>query len=58
MSKVHLADMVSNSKVPLWEENRMNGYRMTVCGYQRKETTIIKSKVTCKRCKKIMGVSE
>lgn len=39
MSKVHLIDYIEDSKVPAWDENKMDGYTVCKCGYQRKKTT-------------------
>lgn len=51
---VHLEDFEENLKVPSWDENKLNGYTVCKCGYQRKESTHHEEKVTCKKCLKII----
>ena len=36
MSKMHYFDLDGDLKVPNWEENKRNGYKIAACGYQRK----------------------
>lgn len=55
MGKVHYIDLTQELKVPYWEQNKLNGYKMAKCGYQRKDTTLEKNKVTCKQYIKLIG---
>ena len=55
MRNAHYLDLGEDLKIPSWEENKKNGYKMAICGYQRKDTTLIKNKVTCKQCLKLMS---
>lgn len=54
MSKKHWLDLKEELKVPDWEQNKVNGYKMAKCGYQRKDTTLEKNKVTCIYCLKLI----
>lgn len=48
MGKIHYLDLEHDLNIP--DEFRIgNG---TICGYQRKETTLKKEEVTCKLCLK------
>ena len=48
--KIHLLDRVGDSKVPYCNEYKVNGYKVAICGYQRKYTTTELNEVTCKIC--------
>ena len=48
--KTHLHDVEHEAKIPDWDENKINGYRATCCGYQRKLVTSDRREVTCKIC--------
>ena len=50
MPKTHLFDYEHDAKIPLEDDNKLNGYRATYCGYQRKLVTSDRKKVTCKIC--------
>jgi Zn ribbon nucleic-acid-binding protein len=50
MAKVHLVDWEEDNKVPFWDENKLNGYTICKCGYQRKRSTHFDDEVTCKIC--------
>lgn len=53
---VHLLDLVEDNKVPSWNYAKsIEGYRMAICGYQRKIVTTNKNEVTCKMCLKKMN---
>ena len=53
---VHLWDLVGDSKVPSWNyAKNIEGYRMSMCGYQRKNVTTNRNEVTCKMCLKKMN---
>lgn len=54
MSEIHLLDLEEDIKVPVWEQNKLNGYKMAKCGYQRKYTTLDSNKATCKHCIKLI----
>lgn len=49
---MHYHDIQHEKSIPVWDENKQNGLKGTLCGYQRKNATIDKNKVTCKYCKK------
>lgn len=49
--KVHYFDLTEHLKVPM---HLREGYKMSKCGYLRKETTIDFDEVTCKLCIKEM----
>lgn len=48
--KIHLVDFLEDSKVPLDNELKRRGWRMSNCGYQRQHTTKVIENVTCKIC--------
>lgn len=53
---VHLWDLEGEKKIPGWNYARsIEGYRMALCGYQRKFVTTEKSQVNCKLCLKKMN---
>lgn len=47
---IHLIDYSEDRKVPNWDKAKKEGYSLSVCGYQRLNTTSYKEKVTCKLC--------
>lgn len=50
---VHLWDLEGEKKIPGWNYARsIEGYRMALCGYQRKFVTTNKNEVNCKLCLK------
>lgn len=54
---VHLLNRTEDNKVPSWNLVKGEWYRMTACGFQRKNVTTDKNKVTCKRCLKKINLN-
>lgn len=52
--KTHLYWHENDSKIPKSDENKLMGYRGTICGYQRKNVRHDSREVNCKLCLKEM----
>lgn len=50
--KTHLFDSEHDNKIPLWNTDKLLGYRGTICGYQRKNVRSDPREVNCKLCLK------
>ena len=48
--KTHLWDTKHESKITFTDINKLNGYRATACGYQRKNASFDPKEVNCKLC--------
>lgn len=54
---IHMFDRYEDSKIPNDNQTKANGYKASICGYQRKYTTVKEYEVTCKLCLKIISES-
>lgn len=52
MVKIHLVDLLEDSKVPSYNDFKIRGWRISKCGYQRQQTTRNIENVTCKMCRR------
>lgn len=52
--KAHLIDSEHENHIPSWDENKLNGFKATICGYQRKNVTSDPRNVNCELCLKEM----